>query len=262
VDAGDEVRSYRNNHEQEHFLLNCHILYHLNEMFVVFKVWTALPENGGGLCDLIAVEGNAVSKRPRQLHSAAAAACLPYAGLSALQWSRKVSRVAKEERILLIGATSPTGLAFLQIFARVLDVVAVCWPARTATLANALGVGAVAAFDPTGESEEDEASAAAELMLAGAEPATFTVAVVADSNLLPVTFIQRYLKSNGSHLIHEILSCVDRKNLETLSDLVDEGKLRPAYDGQFVVEKAEQAMALLANKDSAVFGQVALTFET
>jgi len=249
------------------------------------QVWSALPQ-GGGICDFVVLEGSSVSKKPKTTAVAPAAdvGALPYVGLSALQWARK-AEIAFKGRILLTGATCPAGLVFLQVLKRnTSEVTALCSPSRTATLAAAMGAAAAAAYDhnpaavaddgdpeavdsdgdlkaATAAAQEDnEAAAAAELMLAGAEPATFSIAVAADPHLVSLAFIRRYLRPGGL-LIHESLTAVKSRDLDSLRSFVENNGLRPALDGQFKVTNLDKAVATLTNVNSAIFGHVVITMD-
>jgi NADPH:quinone reductase-like Zn-dependent oxidoreductase len=224
--------------------------------------------------ELVSVKQTRVFRKPSNV-SFAEAACVPLAGVTALQALKKVPTV-KGKRVLVIGASGGVGLFAVQIAASLgAHVVGVCGAGNLDTV-KALGVSQVERYDDPHLNQ----------LIAPCDVIVDTVSTRSFAQLLPWlsadgTYVMvgspmnmklrgvrlagplgAYLKlkltrKHGRHLA--LLTARSNAGIDELSALLQDGKLKVVISKSFRLHEAKDALAYLDSRRPA--GKVALVID-
>jgi NADPH:quinone reductase-like Zn-dependent oxidoreductase len=196
------------------------------------------------------------------------AACVPLAGLTALQALREHGKVQPGERVLINGASGGVGTLSIQISKALGAEVTAVVSARNVELAHALGADHVI---DRGAQDFTRGAARYDLVLdvAGGHswsslrrvlaPHGRTVLVGAHGDRSPLRHIAA-LKLASLRRKRELIFFITKSNqpdLQFLADLLEAGQLTPAIDRTYRLAEAEEALRTLG--EGHVSGKLVLT---
>ena len=212
------------------------------------------PWDGGGFAEYVCVPAKAFAQKPANI-SFEEAAALPIAGITALQGLRDVGHVQPGQQVLINGAAGGVGTFAVQI-ARHLgaEVTAVC---STRNLEQALSLGAAHVIDYTQE-DFTRADQQYDLIFAvnGYHPhSAYKRALkpegryVMAGGTMAQIFQAMLLGSGKSKTTGKIMGSVSakasQKDLVTLAQLLEAGKIVSAIDKRYPFSQAPEALRYL-----------------
>lgn len=208
------------------------------------------PLKGGVLTEYVVLPATQLAPKPEEL-SFEEAAAVPVTGLAALYTLRDLGKVKTGSEVLIHGASGPVGLFAIQI--------AKAMGAKVTAVAGTSGVAAVRSFG---------ADTIIDYRTQGgtAFGKNFDVIINA-SGKMPFALGKRFLKSNGRLIEpsptipvfigsmlanvfrskkHLVLTTVPKRaDLDFLSSLIAQGKLKPSVAEVFPLSEAKQAFAAM-----------------
>lgn len=224
----------------------------------------------GSFGELATVPTSRLARKPVDI-GFAAAATLPVSGLTALQALRDAGRVSAGQRVLVVGASGGVGAYAVQIaVAYGAEVTGVCSAAK-ADLVRSLGASDVIDY---AREEVDRDGARYDLVLdiAGNRPVSLLRRALTPTGTLVIVGGEHGGRWSGglhrqlwamalSPLVRQRLTTlVSREHgpdMQVLTGLVEEGRLRPVLDRSFTLAEVGKAIDHLAA--GHVRGKVALT---
>ena len=225
-----------------------------------------LPALGGSFAERTTARESALAIKPSSL-SFTEAAALPLAGLTALQALRDRGELAAGETVLINGAAGGVGHLAVQIAAALQARVAAVAQGRDLDFVRSLGAREV--IDPE---EEDFAGRddAWDVILDAAGDHTFSdceASLTGDGGIYvttrvdPRTLLNVLFSSVGSWFGQKrrarwITARPNGDDLTLLARLADQGRLRPAIQDSFPLERVGQALAMGA--EGGVRGKLVL----
>ena len=219
----------------------------------------------GALAEYVCAK--AVVRKPANV-SFEEAACVPLAGLTALQGLRKHGRVQPGERVLINGASGGVGSLSIQISRALGAEVTAVVSARHVELARALGADHVV---DRGQEDFTRGAARYDLVLDVAGGHSWSslrgvlarhgrvVFVGAHGDRRPLRHIAA-LKLASLRRERELIFFITKSNnqdLQMLADLLESGQVKPAIDRTYRLVEAEQAFRTLG--EGHVGGKLVLT---
>lgn len=212
----------------------------------------------GGLAEFVAVPEKALVFKPRQV-SFEEAATLPLAGITALQALRNKGGIQKEQKLLIVGSAGSVGTFAVQLAKYFgADVTGVC---STRNLNQTLSLGADKVIDYT---KED--------FLNGKERYDLILAI---NGNYPLFAYRRCLNPNGKYVMvggslsqifkslvfgwflsfgskkmTSVAAKANKKDLEFLAVLLENGTIKPIIEKRYPFEKTSEAMDYLSQGHS------------
>jgi NADPH:quinone reductase-like Zn-dependent oxidoreductase len=207
----------------------------------------------GGLAEYVAVPESALAPKPADL-SFVEAAALPMASVTALQGLRDVGQIRPGEKVVIQGASGGVGTYAVQI-AKALgaEVTAVC-STRNVDQARALGADRVIDYireDFTAGPERYDLIFAAngfhtlgEYKRALAPGGRYIMAGGAAKQMFQALLLGRFVFA-GDRKMGVVSAKTSRRDLETIRELVEAGKVMPCIDRRYPLEQAADALRYL-----------------
>jgi NADPH:quinone reductase-like Zn-dependent oxidoreductase len=208
----------------------------------------------GSFAELAVVPQGRVARKPTTL-SFEEAATLPVSGLTAIQAVRDGGRIQPGDRVLVIGASGGVGSYAVQIAAAYGAEVTGVASGGKADLVRSLGATRV--IDYTREDLDDGTRYDVVLDIAGRRPIRHLRRLLADTGTLVIIGGEggdRWL--GGTHRqiaalalspfvsqrLTALLSKENADDLDTLAQLVDQGRVRPALERTYALHDAAKAI--------------------
>lgn len=196
----------------------------------VYGTTTGLPYGGNAeyVCVPEEWKQGVLSLKPKNVNFEEAAA-VPVGGMTALQFLRR-GKIQKGQRILIYGASGSVGSYAVQLakyFGS--EVTGVC---SAANLEMVRGLGADFTADYTAENFKTEFFT---------ENAHSFDIVFDAVGKLPAKESKSLLKEGGTSLSIKSLTSEKNEFLDTLREIIEAGKLRPAIDRRFPLEQTAEA---------------------
>ncbi len=223
----------------------------------------------GSFAELAVVPDSRVARKPASL-SFVEAATLPVSGLTALQAVRDAGRIRPGDRVLVIGASGGVGSYAVQVAAAYGAEVTGVASGRKADLVRSLGATRV--IDYNRKDLDDGARYDVVLDIAGLRPIRHLRQLLTDTGTLVIIGGEggdRWLGGTHRQLaalalspfvsqrLTALLSKENADDLDTLAQLVDEGRVRPVLDRTYALHEAAKAIDHVAAGHAR--GKVAVT---
>jgi NADPH:quinone reductase-like Zn-dependent oxidoreductase len=226
--------------------------------------------SGGSWAEYAAAREVKLARKPANV-SFEEAACVPVAGLTALQALRDHGRVEAGQKVLINGASGGVGTFAVQIAkAYGADVTAVCSP-RNVELVRSLGADRVVDYtraDFTRLPERHDVMldiAGSRSFLAARRALTPEATVVAVGSRMsakglgPLKHLaaSKMLSIGRSQTLKFFVAKIERPDLLVLAELMETGKVKPVIDRRYGLAEAADALAYLGERHAR--GKIVLT---
>ncbi len=224
--------------------------------------------DAGGFAEYVSVPENALALKPATL-SFEQAAAIPMAAVTALQGLRDQGKIQAGQKVLINGASGGVGTFAVQIAkAFGAEVTAVC-STRNLDLARTLGADRV--IDYTQE-DFTRSGQTYDLILAAngyhplsaykralAPQGTYVMAGGKPGQMFQAMLLGSWLSEKGGKKLGGFTAKANQKDLVTLKELVEAGKVVPVIDKRYSLSEAAEALRYLGAGHAR--GKVVITVE-
>ena len=213
----------------------------------------------GSFAEYAPAKEDRLALKPAQL-SFAEAACLPIAGVTALQGLRDKAHVQPGQRVLVYGAGGGVGTFAVQVAAALGASVTAVTRTRNLEIVQSLGAAEVIDYtidDVTGRNQRYDVifdvaavSPLGDLARILESGGTLVLAGAAKGGMLDIlgrlAGAQLRSRFRGQHVL-SFLAHITHEDLEALAQLARAGKLRPAIDREYPLVDAGEAIRYLGS---------------
>ncbi|HSL85296.1 MAG TPA: NAD(P)-dependent alcohol dehydrogenase [Bacteroidales bacterium] len=209
----------------------------------------------GGLAEYVTAPEKALVPKPQTL-SFEAASTLPLAGITALQALRNEGNIHKGDKVLIVGSAGSVGPFAVQLAKYFgAGVTGVC---STGNMNQTLSIGADHVIDYTKENPLGGNERYSLILgINGNYPLrAYRRSLAPDGRCVMVggsfsqifrSLLFGWLLSFGSKKMKSLSAKPNRKDLEFLANLLENGAIRPVIDRRYTLDKTAEAMDYLSN---------------